>query len=100
MDKTFNILTEEYRPMVMAYLRSLGVDIHLAEDLTQETFLAAYKAFDSFEDQNFGAWLRKIGKNRALMHWRAASVRPPLSCLLYTSPSPRDKRQSRMPSSA
>ncbi len=24
----------------------------------------------------------------------------PLACLLYTSPSPRDKRQSRMPSSA
>ena len=24
----------------------------------------------------------------------------PESCLLYTSPSPRDKRQSRMPSSA
>ena len=27
-------------------------------------------------------------------------VNEPLSCLLYTSPSPRDKRQSRMPSSA
>ena len=26
--------------------------------------------------------------------------RSPLGCLLYTSPSPRDKRQSRMPSSA
>ena len=25
---------------------------------------------------------------------------PPIGCLLYTSPSPRDKRQSRMPSSA
>ena len=25
---------------------------------------------------------------------------PPKDCLLYTSPSPRDKRQSRMPSSA
>ena len=25
---------------------------------------------------------------------------PSLPCLLYTSPSPRDKRQSRMPSSA
>ena len=24
----------------------------------------------------------------------------PVACLLYTSPSPRDKRQSRMPSSA
>ena len=27
-------------------------------------------------------------------------VAPDLFCLLYTSPSPRDKRQSRMPSSA
>ena len=27
-------------------------------------------------------------------------VTPYLVCLLYTSPSPRDKRQSRMPSSA
>ena len=27
-------------------------------------------------------------------------VREPKNCLLYTSPSPRDKRQSRMPSSA
>ena len=26
--------------------------------------------------------------------------RPDYTCLLYTSPSPRDKRQSRMPSSA
>ena len=25
---------------------------------------------------------------------------PDVTCLLYTSPSPRDKRQSRMPSSA
>ena len=28
------------------------------------------------------------------------STRLTLTCLLYTSPSPRDKRQSRMPSSA
>ena len=27
-------------------------------------------------------------------------ARPYMACLLYTSPSPRDKRQSRMPSSA
>ena len=29
-----------------------------------------------------------------------SKVLPYFSCLLYTSPSPRDKRQSRMPSSA
>ena len=35
--------------------------------------------------------------------WHAAglvSQLGPSACLLYTSPSPRDKRQSRMPSSA
>ena len=31
---------------------------------------------------------------------RAEEISLPTSCLLYTSPSPRDKRQSRMPSSA
>ena len=32
-----------------------------------------------------------------VLDWQAAQGMP---CLLYTSPSPRDKRQSRMPSSA
>ena len=30
----------------------------------------------------------------------AIDHKPDIICLLYTSPSPRDKRQSRMPSSA
>ena len=37
-----------------------------------------------------GATLQQVG----------AMVEPARACLLYTSPSPRDKRQSRMPSSA
>ena len=37
-----------------------------------------------------------------LLHsWKEPERRPHIvDCLLYTSPSPRDKRQSRMPSSA
>ena len=31
---------------------------------------------------------------------RGAETHPPLTCLLYTSPSPRDRTRSRMPSSA
>ena len=49
------------------------------------------------------ATLRKINKintseliDEGLILWFPG----PESCLLYTSPSPRDKRQSRMPSSA
>ena len=33
-----------------------------------------------------------------IQSWHALDKR--ITCLLYTSPSPRDKRQSRMPSSA
>ena len=32
--------------------------------------------------------------------WSYGGLEDVLTCLLYTSPSPRDKRQSRMPSSA
>ena len=40
-----------------------------------------------------GLWCVNVGHGRQEM---ADSI----ACLLYTSPSPRDKRQSRMPSSA
>ena len=42
--------------------------------------------------------IRKIGEDSAFS--LSASVSDSRHCLLYTSPSPRDKRQSRMPSSA
>ena len=52
-------------------------------------------------------WLHRIGPGaRAAVAPAPATVRrahwprQPRPCLLYTSPSPRDKRQSRMPSSA
>ena len=38
-------------------------------------------------------------KNDKVKRWCVRST-PFQGCLLYTSPSPRDKRQSRMPSSA
>ena len=50
--------------------------------------------------------LRNVGKSPALVVFLidvgkgALAVLLAKSCLLYTSPSPRDKRQSRMPSSA
>ena len=43
-----------------------------------------------------GAWNRKQAEE-ILRLWLENKVKP---CLLYTSPSPRDMRRSRMPSSA
>ena len=54
-----------------------------------ETFLASVeKMFDEAADL--------VGLSEDLRH----KIKVANSCLLYTSPSPRDKRQSRMPSSA
>ena len=46
-----------------------------------------------FESVDFDANSRSLSESRSLFGWVA-------DCLLYTSPSPRDQRGSRMPSSA
>ena len=38
--------------------------------------------------------------NPVVVHKNNSALGPMLSCLLYTSPSPRDRQKSRMPSSA
>ena len=53
---------------------------------------------DETASSGMGAYFLSTGVSRVrqmLQLWLAC-----MSCLLYTSPSPRDKRQSRMPSSA
>ena len=51
-----------------------------AEDLVQETFLKAYRAFDSFtEGTNLRAWLYRILTNTYINSYRAAKRRPELT---------------------
>ena len=74
MEHSFSILAEEYRPMVLAYLKALTKDAHLAEDLTQETFLAAQKGIAKLKKKgSFPAWLRGIAKNKVLDHARRSA---------------------------
>ena len=54
-----------------------------------------------------GRWAKQKNEPRAYGHQTGAETAKKIindcvkkGCLLYTSPSPRDKRQSRMPSSA
>ena len=61
-------------------------------DTITNTILDALKNDDSVKIAGFGTY--KVAKRKARIG------RNPRTCLLYTSPSPRDKRQSRMPSSA
>lgn len=77
LDRSFEVLAAELRPMLTCYLTGILGDSHLAEDLAQETFLAAHRSLDRFEPgQNFGAWLRGIARNKVREQRRAAARRP------------------------
>ena len=61
-----------------------------------ELFVSAMAALDGKGNLALGNALGSNITNIGMVLGAAALIR----CLLYTSPSPRDKRQSRMPSSA
>jgi len=45
--------------------------LHEAEDVTAQTFLAAFESFDKFrQDGHFASWLFGIARNKAMDHFR------------------------------
>ena len=50
-------------------------------------------------DQNWKLHIQYLEQLRQVIGLRSYGQRDPLVCLLYTSPSPRDQRGSRMPAS-
>lgn len=62
----FDELVRRYRPMVYGRALTLVSDPHLAEDITQETFLIAYLRLDQLrQPQAFAGWLRRIAFTQA-----------------------------------
>ena len=90
----------------------------LARDYARRRAAAGAQAWRAPDCQHWRAWLaecfqryaaaeavagrmppRLLAEPEALMLWRGV-VEAASACLLYTSPSPRDRQKSRMPSSA
>ena len=68
-----------------------------AEDMNHA---ALFEALESLDERSKDILLRRyLAEDKATLHDLADEYKVS-ACLLYTSPSPRDKRQSRMPSSA
>jgi len=59
-----------HEPVIARYLRHLVGDAEVARDLTQETFLAAYRAWATAVPANPGGWLYRVATNQALAHFR------------------------------
>ena len=74
--KAFGRLTEPYRRELIAYCYRLTGTLTEAEDMVQECFLRAFKAFETFEGRaSLRAWLYKIAHNLCLNH---VQRRPPV----------------------
>ena len=74
--KKFECLVREYESGLRAFVRSLGIYHDAVDDLTQETFLTAWRRMDDFEhDRDFGKWLRGIARNLTLNERRKSARR-------------------------
>ena len=68
-DAAFNILVQKYQKSVHALVwRKIG-DFHYAEEITQDTFLRAYKKLSTLKNHNqFPGWLYVIA-SRLCLNW-------------------------------
>lgn len=66
-------LIEKYQNLVFSICLKLTGDYFAAEDLAQETFLAAYKHLDQFDGQSESGWLCRIASNKCIDYHRASA---------------------------
>src|SRR6266704_2239089 len=84
----------EYAPVYRA-IRAVVLDPAAAEDLTQETFVRAYRARDRYKPTAPpGAWLRRIGVNLAISYLRRQKLARFLPARLYVTPDRREYDQA------
>ena len=64
--KQIAILLSDYQNLIFSLCYQMTQNYFEAEDLAQETFVAAYEHLDSFDGQHEKAWLCRIAMNKCL----------------------------------
>lgn len=59
-------MIDTYQNLVFSVCLKMTNDYFIAEDLTQETFLSAFKSLGQFDGANEKAWLCRIATNKCL----------------------------------
>ena len=71
----FSALVEQYQKLVYTVCYQLVRDHQLAEDLTQDTFVAAFSHMDDCPPEHYKPWLARIATNKARDHIKRAWAR-------------------------
>jgi RNA polymerase sigma-70 factor, ECF subfamily len=77
-EHAFRELTDPYRSELQLHCYRIVGSVQDAEDLVQDTLLAAWRGLEAFESRaSLRSWLYRIATNRCLNALRARSRRPP-----------------------
>lgn len=68
-------MIDHYQNLVFSICYKISGDYFAAEDLTQETFLSAFRKFDLFDGVNEKAWICRIATNKSIDYVRSAGRR-------------------------
>jgi RNA polymerase sigma-70 factor (ECF subfamily) len=87
--EAFEELALQFEPRIYGFLYRYVGNAHDAQDLTQETFVRAWRAIARFDPKrDFATWLFVIARRAAANHFRARRIHDELSDDLAAEPSP------------
>ena len=68
-------LIDQYQNLIFSICLRLTGDYFAAEDMTQDTFIAAFRNWDKFEGGSEKAWLCRIASNKCIDYCRASATK-------------------------
>lgn len=74
-DLEFTKLVRQYNKLIFTVCHRFVRDYQEAENLTQETFLTAFRAIDNFIGDNYKPWLVRIATNKCKDYLKSAYYR-------------------------
>jgi len=92
----FNRLVVEYQDAVFGVVLRMVRNRSAAEDITQDTFISAFRKISSYRGGIFRAWLFRIAKNASLDYLRKIARRGEISIdeeSVYFSETVKDESQ-------